>query len=82
MSPSSFSNILTWGWLLVGTVVLPQWGGPLPPAEAHAVPGGGHSTRSLGTQDPSTLPVEGWPLGTHCCSTTPEELGLPPQVSP
>lgn len=41
MSPSSFSNILTWGWLLVGAVVLPQRGGPPPPAEAHAVPGGG-----------------------------------------
>lgn len=28
VSPSSFSNILTWGWLLVGAVVLPQRGGP------------------------------------------------------
>lgn len=82
VSPSSFSNILTWGWLLVGAVVLPQRGGPPPPAEAHAVPGWGAVLPGpWGLRTPPPF-LQLWPLGTHCCSTTPEELGLPPQVSP
>lgn len=55
LSPS-FSNVLTWGWLPVGTVVLPRQGGPLPPAEAHAVGGEGVLPGPWGLRTP-TLPA-------------------------
>lgn len=80
VSLSSFPNILTWGSLPVGAVVLPRWGGPLPLAEAHAVRGRGFYPVP-GDSGPPALPAA-MASGHALLLTHRRGAGLPPEVSP